>query len=166
MDVMLPSREFACNTFQGCQLVGKNCPSRCRMGLQVVTVTIKCIHADIPTPIENVKWVSYADDIIVYASEVKIPEFENPIKNYLRNMSAFLQDNLLLISAYKSTFTLFKTDPRKPIIVRGSLVLTLNFHLPAFQGYSESTWTPQLPSIYTASTLAQVSARESTTLRA
>ena len=46
------------------------------------------------------------------ASTVKIPELEHTINGYLTEMSCFLQDNSLLISAPKSTtVTLFNPDP-------------------------------------------------------
>ena len=54
--------------------------------------------ADMTRPTEPVKRICYADDI-TWASEVKIPEFEHKINDYLTEMSCFLRDNSLLISA-------------------------------------------------------------------
>ena len=67
--------------------------------------------ADMPRLTEPVKWIFYADDITVWASGVKIPELEHMINAYLTEMSCILQDNALLISAPKSTVTLFTLDP-------------------------------------------------------
>ena len=67
--------------------------------------------ADMPRPTKPVKWICYADDITVWASGVKIPELEHNINGYLTEMSCFLRDNSLLISAPKSTVTLFTPDP-------------------------------------------------------
>ena len=67
--------------------------------------------ADMPRPTEPVKRICYADDITVWASGVKLPELEHKINDYLTEMSHFLRDNSLLISAPKSTVTLFTPDP-------------------------------------------------------
>ena len=64
-----------------------------------------------PRPTEPVKQICYADDITVWASGVKIPELEHKINSYLTEMSCFLRDNSLLISAPMSTVTLFTPDP-------------------------------------------------------
>ena len=67
--------------------------------------------ADMPRPTEPVKRICYANDITVWASGVRIPKLEHRINGYLTEISCFLQDNSLLISAPKSTVTLFTTDP-------------------------------------------------------
>ena len=64
-----------------------------------------------PKPTELVKRVCYADDITVWATGVQIPVLEQQINSYLEEMSTFLKDNSLLISAPKSTVTLFTPDP-------------------------------------------------------
>ena len=64
-----------------------------------------------PRPTEPVKRVCYADDITVWASGVQIPVLEHQINSYLEEMSTFLKVNSLLISAPKSTVTLFTPDP-------------------------------------------------------
>ena len=46
---------------------------------------------------------------LVYAKP-KIPQLESMINNYLRDVSIYLKDNSLLISAPKSTVTLFTPD--------------------------------------------------------
>ena len=69
--------------------------------------------ADMPSPTEPVKRICYADDITIWASEVKIPELEHKINGYLTEISCFLRDNSLLISAPKSTVTLFTPDPKQ-----------------------------------------------------
>ena len=69
--------------------------------------------ADMPRPIQPVKRICYADDITVWVSGVKLPELEHKINDYLTEMSRFLRDNSLLISAPKSTVTLFIPDPKQ-----------------------------------------------------
>ena len=63
-----------------------------------------------PRPAPPVKRVCYADDITVLATGPKIPQLESMINNYLRDVSIYLKDNSLLISAPKSTVTFFTQD--------------------------------------------------------
>ena len=69
--------------------------------------------ADIPRPTKPVKRVCYTVDITVWASGIKLPELQHKINDYLTEMSCFLRDNSLLISAPKSTVTLFTPDPKQ-----------------------------------------------------
>ena len=66
--------------------------------------------ADMPTPTPQVKRVYYADDITVCASGPKIPELESMINSYLRDVGIYLKENSLLITAPKSTVSLFTPD--------------------------------------------------------
>ena len=66
-----------------------------------------------PRPTEPVKRVCYADDLTVWATGVKIPDLEDSINRYLEEITAYLKDNSLLISAPKSTVTLFSPDPHQ-----------------------------------------------------
>ena len=65
-----------------------------------------------PIPTESVKRVCYADDITVWATDVKIPDLKDNVNSYLE-IIAYLKDNSLLISAPKSTVTLFGPDPHQ-----------------------------------------------------
>ena len=67
--------------------------------------------ADMPRPTEPVKRICYADDITVWASGVEISELEHKVNTYLTEMSRFLRENSFLISAPKSSVTLFTPDP-------------------------------------------------------
>ena len=69
--------------------------------------------ADMPKPTYPVKRICYADDISVWASGAKIPELEVKINDYLEKMSEFLKSNSLLISAPKSTITLFTPETKQ-----------------------------------------------------
>ena len=62
---------------------------------------------------DSVKRVCYADDLTVWATGVKIPDLEGSINSYLEEITAYLKDNSLLISAPKSTVTLFSPDPHQ-----------------------------------------------------
>ena len=66
--------------------------------------------ADMPTPTEPVKRVCYADDLTVCATGVNIPDMEDSLNSYLEEITAYLKDNSLLISAPKSSVTLFNPD--------------------------------------------------------
>ena len=67
--------------------------------------------ADMPRQTEPVKRICYADDITVWAFGVEISELEHKVNTYLTEMSRFLWENSLLISAPKSSVTLFRPDP-------------------------------------------------------
>ena len=66
--------------------------------------------ADMPMPTEPVQWVCYADDLTVWDTGVKIPDMEDSLNSYPEEISAYLMDNSLLISATKSSVTLFTQD--------------------------------------------------------
>ena len=66
--------------------------------------------ADMPRPTPPVKRVCYADNITVWATGPKILQLVSMINNYLRNVSIYLKDTSLLISASRSTVTLFVPD--------------------------------------------------------
>ena len=65
---------------------------------------------DMPRPTEPVKRLCYADDITVWATGVNIPDLEDSINSYIEEITAYLNDNSLLIYAPKSTVTLFSPD--------------------------------------------------------
>ena len=72
-----------------------------------------------PIPTELVKRVCYADDLTVWATGVNIPDMKDRLNSYLEETTAYLKDNSLLISAPKSSVTLFtaythqaKTHPK------------------------------------------------------
>ena len=67
--------------------------------------------ADMLRPTEPVRQIFYDDDITVWASGVKNSDLEQKVNTYLTEMSLFLRENSLLISAPKSSVTLFTPDP-------------------------------------------------------
>ena len=66
--------------------------------------------ADMPISTDPVKRVCYADDLTVWASGVNIPDLEVSINNYLEEITGYLKDNSLLISATKYLVTLLTPD--------------------------------------------------------
>ena len=84
--------------------------------------------ADMPIPTEPVKRVCYADDLTVWASGVNIPVLEVSINNYLEEITAYLKDNSLLISAPKSSVTLLIPDTHQAKI--HPRIFIENSHLP------------------------------------
>ena len=63
-----------------------------------------------PRPTPPVKRVCYADNITVWATGPTIPQLESMINSYMREVRIYLKDNSLLISAPKSTVTLYTPD--------------------------------------------------------
>ena len=107
--------------------------------------------ADMLIPTEPVKRVCYADDQTVWASGVNIPDLEVSINNYLEEITAYLKDNSLLISAPKSSVTLLPRTHTKP---RSILEYSSRIHICHWlnaQGYWGSIWTPPYHSTSTAS---------------
>ena len=49
----------------------------------------------------------------MWATGVKIPDLDDSVNSYLEEIIAYLKDNSLLISAPKSTVTLFSPDPHQ-----------------------------------------------------
>ena len=85
--------------------------------------------ADMPIPTDPVKRVCYADDLTVWASGVNIPDLEVSINNYLEEVTAYLKNNYLLISApKKSSVTLLTLDTHQAKI-HPSIYID-NSHLP------------------------------------
>ena len=66
--------------------------------------------ADMPTPTDPVNRVCFADDLTVWASGFNIPDLEVSINNYLEEITAYMKDNSLQISAPKSSVTLLTPD--------------------------------------------------------
>ena len=81
-----------------------------------------------PIPTEPVKWVCYADDLTVWASGVNIPGPEVSINNYLEEITAYLKEHYLLISAPKSSVTLLTPDTHQAKIHPS--IFIENSHLP------------------------------------
>ena len=82
----------------------------------------------ISIPTDPVKRVCYADDLTVWASGVHIPDLEVSINNYLEEITAYLKDNSLLISAPKSSVTLLTPDTHQAKI--HPRIFIENSHLP------------------------------------
>ena len=71
---------------------------------------LRFFTADMPRPTDPVKRVCYADDLTVWAPGVNIPDLEVSLNNYLEEITAYLKDSYLLISAPKSSVTLLTPD--------------------------------------------------------
>ena len=98
-------------------------------GTKMSPTLFRIFLADMPRPTEPVKWIFYADDITVWTSGVKLPELEHKIYDYLTEMSRFLRDNSLLISAPKSTVPCSPQTQSRPILTQRSRSLTQSFPL-------------------------------------
>ena len=97
--------------------------------------------ADMPRPTPPVKRVCYADDITVCATGPKIPQLESMITNYLIDVSIYLKENSLLISAPKSTVTLFTLDKTSSRCIQILLLKTHSYHWSAVHPYPSTSTT-------------------------
>ena len=77
---------------------------------------------------DPVKRFCYADDLTVWASGVNIPDLAVSLNNYLEEITEYLKDNSLLISAPKSSVTLLTPDTHQAKIHPS--ILIENSHLP------------------------------------
>ena len=91
--------------------------------------------ADMPTPTEPVKRVCYADDLTVWATGVTIPDIEDSLNSYLGEITAYLKDNSLLISAPKSPVTLFTPE---------TLLMTYKAGGRSIINYAAPVWSTNL----------------------
>ena len=96
-----------------------------RPGSKLSTSLFNDYIADMPRPAPPVKRVCYADDITVWATGPNIPQLESMINNYLREVSIYLKDNSLLISAPKLTVS---SSPRTNTSSRLIEILLLKIH--------------------------------------
>ena len=81
-----------------------------------------------PIPTYPVKRVCYADDLTVWSSGVDIPDLDVSINNYMDEITAYLKDNYLLVSAPKSSVTLLNPDTHQTKIHPS--IFIENSHLP------------------------------------
>ena len=78
--------------------------------LSPVTFTVQYYIAYMPWPTLPVKRVCYTDNITVWASGPNTPQLEYMINSYPREVDIYMKENSPLISAPKSTVTLFTPD--------------------------------------------------------
>ena len=114
MAVELHQRHKISYKLQRRQLKGKDNPYWHPARLDVVTHAIRFLHSWHAT----VDKISQTDllrgCVTVWASVVKISEIEQKVNTYLTDMSRFLWENSLLITAPKSSVTLFTLYPAQP----------------------------------------------------
>ena len=100
-------------------------------GSKLSTSLFSFYIADMPRPTEPVKRVCYTDDITVWATGNKIPALEDSLNSYIEDITAYLMDNSLLISAPKSLVTLFTPDTHQT--KTHPKILIEDSHLPLVQ---------------------------------
>ena len=93
--------------FRGVTSPSRKVNTRFPQGSKLPPSLFSFYMSDMPMPTEPVKRVCYADDLTVWATGVKIPDRLN---SYLEEITACLKDNSILISAPKSSVTLFTPD--------------------------------------------------------
>ena len=113
MAVMLSERRKAKTCFRGVKSTSRIVNTGVPPGSKLSPSLFNFYITDMPIPTEPVRPTCYADDITVWATGVKIPDLEDSVNSYLEEIIAYLKDNSLLISAPKSTVTLFSPDPHQ-----------------------------------------------------
>lgn len=67
--------------------------------------------ANLPAPPPSIKIMSYADNVIIYATGQNIDVLVEDLNEYLKHVSAFFQGKNLQVSASQSSVTLFTASP-------------------------------------------------------
>ena len=106
MAILLSPRKTSPD-FRGVKSQSRKVNTAVPQGSKLLPSVFSFYIADMSMPIEPVKRVCYADDITVWATGVKIPDMEDSLNSYIEDITAYLNDNSLLISAPKSSVALF-----------------------------------------------------------
>ena len=114
MAVMLSERKTSQDLLQRCKIASRKVNTGVPQGSKLSPSLFSFYIDDMLRSTEPVKWVCYADDLTVWATGVKIPDLEDSVNSYLEEITAYLKGNSLLISAPKSTVTLFSPGPHQP----------------------------------------------------
>ena len=107
MAILLSQRKTC---FRGVKSPSRNVNTGVPQGSKLSPSLFSFYRDDMAVPTEPVKRVCYADDLTVWTTGAKIPDMEDSLNSYLEEITAYLKDNSLLISAPKSSVTLFTPD--------------------------------------------------------
>ena len=108
---MLSVRKTSTTLFRGVKSTSRKVSTGVQQGSKLSPSLFSFYIADMPKPSEPSKRVCYADDLAVWVTGVKFPDPDNSINSYLEEITVYLKDNSLLISAPKSSVMLFSLDP-------------------------------------------------------
>ena len=97
------------NTLSKCRNVRTGVPQ----GAVTSPILFNFYLSKLPPPPADVHIIQYADDISVYTSGTDIPAMVTKINNYIDKVADFLSERELLVSAEKSTVTLFTPDTKE-----------------------------------------------------
>ena len=76
-----------------------------QQGFKLLPLLFRFYIVDMPMRTEPVKWDCYADDLTVWTTGFNILDMEDSLNSYLEEITAYLKDNSLLISAPMSSVT-------------------------------------------------------------
>ena len=91
--------------FRGVKSMSRKVNTDIPQGSKLSTSLFNFYIPDMPRPTESVKRICYADDLTMWGTGVKIQDLEE--------ITTYLKDNSLLISATKSSVMLFSPDPHQ-----------------------------------------------------
>ena len=93
--------------FRGQLSTSRNVRTGVPQGAVTSPILFNFYVSKLPSPPNGVKVIQYADDMSVYAVGNDITKLSTAITDYTKHLTAFLQERELLVSAEKSTVTLF-----------------------------------------------------------
>jgi len=112
LSAYLRGRETKCS-FQGTQSKCFKVKTGVPQGSVISPALFNAYVSDLPQPPTDINLISYADDITIYSSNSSVPAIEQSLNTYLQSVSTFLGGRKLMISAQKTTCTLFTPETRQ-----------------------------------------------------
>ena len=110
MDILLSQRKTSQDLLQRRKVNVQEKQHRPPASLPTVAISVHLLYFWHAETNRTSQAGHYADDLIVWATGVKILDMEDSINSYPEKITAYLKYNSLLISAPKSSVTLFTPD--------------------------------------------------------
>ena len=110
MALLLSKRKTSNSCFRGVKSTSWKLNTGVPPGSKLSPSLVSFYIAIMPRPTDPVKRVFHADDLAVWASGVNIQDLEVSLNSYLEEITTYMKDTSLLISAPKSSVTLLTPD--------------------------------------------------------